>query len=128
MKACFLAAGTISPLVILIPTKWADQSIALEHLLTVCRPLFLHVMAKYPPQILYSLGNERPAGLRKVEQALWSAIMRIACGSSAEKELKAFLAAFDVIQERWHAQGVTDLDLEFFQNRTEPFSVLSLYS
>jgi hypothetical protein len=123
MKATVLAAATISPLVILVPSKWADTSIALEHFLNVGRPWLIGVDAKYPPQILYALGNERPAGLREVEEALWSAVMRLACGSSAEKELKGFLDVFDVIQERWHAQGVTELHLDFFHKRKPPFYV-----
>jgi hypothetical protein len=35
MNLCFHVAGTISPLVVLIPTQWASGNIGREHLLTV---------------------------------------------------------------------------------------------
>lgn len=35
MKTLFHVAGTVSPLVILNPTKWAELSMGREHLLTV---------------------------------------------------------------------------------------------
>ena len=36
MKTVFHVAGTVSPLVILNPSKWAELSMGREHLLTVC--------------------------------------------------------------------------------------------
>ena len=47
--------------------------------------------------------------------------MRIACGSSAEKELTAFVVKYQKIAAQWHLQDVTDLDLQFFLNGVNPF-------
>jgi hypothetical protein len=99
MKTLFHVAGTVSPLVILNPTKWADLSMGRDHLLTVGTPLFPQVVANRPAQIFYALGNERPAALREVEKLLWTAIMNIACGSSAEKELKTFLEQYELLKQ-----------------------------
>jgi hypothetical protein len=125
MKTLFHVAGTVSPLVILNPSKWADLSMGREHLLTVGIPFFIQVLSNHPPQIFYALGNERPAGLREVEKLLWTAIMNIACGSSAEKELRAFLDQYELLKQRWEAEGVTDLHLNFFANSTHAFLCVS---
>ena len=48
--------------------------------------------------------------------------MRIACGSSAEKELKTFMVEYKEIADQWSLQGDTDLDLQFFLNGVKSFS------
>ena len=49
--------------------------------------------------------------------------MRIACGSSAENELKTFiLFKYNEIADQWSLQGDTDLDLQFFLNGVKSFS------
>lgn len=51
MKNCFHVAGTVSPLVILNPSKWAELSMGRDHLLTVrilcCSELFLTILHRY---------------------------------------------------------------------------------
>lgn len=118
MKTLFHVAGTVSPLVILIPTKWADLSMGRDHLLTVGLPLCFQFVANRLPQIFYALGNERPAALHQVERLLWTAIMNIASGSSAERELKRLLDEYELLTKEWEAEGMTDLHLNFFQNGT----------
>jgi hypothetical protein len=39
MKMAFHVAASISPLVILIPTRWSNMNLSRGHLLTVCRTL-----------------------------------------------------------------------------------------
>jgi hypothetical protein len=41
MKVAFHVAGTISPLVILIPSQWSNYQIGRDHLLMVSLPLYL---------------------------------------------------------------------------------------
>lgn len=62
------------------------------------------------------MGNERPEALREVELALWSALMKIATGSTAEVELMAFLREYDDMKRRWQRQGMPNLGLNFFDN------------
>ncbi len=121
MKNLFHAVGTISPLVILVSSHWTTQRVAREHMLSVSTSWLSPVFVNHPQQIFYALGNERPHALREIERALWGVIMRIACGSSAEKELKMFMVEYKDIAERWRLQGVTDLDLSFFLNGAKPF-------
>ena len=52
MKTCFHVSGTVSPLVILNPSKWADLKMGRDHLLTVrllCSnpKFFLTVLLRY---------------------------------------------------------------------------------
>jgi hypothetical protein len=70
------------------------------------------------PQIRYALGNVRPHTLWEVEKAACRAIMRIVSGSSAEKELQAFLAEYDEMTQLWREQGITDWALDFYDNGT----------
>jgi hypothetical protein len=116
MKTLFHVAGTVSPLVILNPSKWTELSMGREHLLTVGLLFFFQVVFNLPTQIFYAFGNDRPAGLHEVEKLLWTAIMNIACGSRAETELRAFLEQYELLTQRWAAEGVTDLHLNFFVN------------
>ena len=41
MKMCFHVAGSISPLVIFIPTRWTNASLSRGHLLTVLAMFFI---------------------------------------------------------------------------------------
>lgn len=47
--------------------------------------------------------------------------MNISCGSTAEKELPAFLDRYENLKQRWEDERVTDLDLNFFQNGMDSF-------
>jgi hypothetical protein len=65
---------------------------------------------------LYALGNERPAALLEVEQALCNCIMRIMGGSDAVTQLQRFLEEYDAMKLKWAANGITDLHHNFFDN------------
>ncbi len=112
MKVSFHVAGTISPLIILIPSGWSSYQIGRDHLLMVRVSFFLSLN---PQQILYALGNDRPSALLDVERDLCNCIMRIMGGSDAETELKRFLEEYDARKLVWAADG-TDLGLNFFDN------------
>lgn len=64
-------------------------------------------------QILYALGNDRPAALLEVERELCNCIMEIMGGSDAETQLKHFLEKYDAKQQTWATDG-RDLGLDFF--------------
>ena len=126
MKTCFHIAGTITPLVLLIPSQWANYAIGREHLLTVSSSSSL-LLLLILSQIMYALGNERPRTLLEVEQALWACVLRIVCGSDAETQLKRFLVEYDAMKLAWEAEGVTDLSLGFFDNGKSFYSHFMIF-
>jgi hypothetical protein len=57
MKVAFHVAGTISPLVILIPSGWSNYQIGREHLLTVCVILDLLLSLSKPTTDFLCFGK-----------------------------------------------------------------------
>jgi hypothetical protein len=88
--------------------------------------LFHKDLDQFLLQIMQSLGTSRPQPLLETEDEAWNAFLRISSGSTAEKELPTFLAAYDELRQRWND---TDWNLAFFHSgKTMHLYVFSLFS
>jgi hypothetical protein len=65
-------------------------------------------------QLAHIFGNIRPSSLQQVERAIWRAVLRIANGLSAEKEVHWFFLEYRAMVARWQLDTANPPNFNFF--------------
>jgi hypothetical protein len=65
-------------------------------------------------QLAHVFGNMRPSSLQQVEREIWRAVLRIANGSSAEKEVRRFFLAYRAMVASWQLDTANPPNFNFF--------------
>jgi hypothetical protein len=118
LHTLFHLAICISPLVALLPRKYASLSFSRIHMIKVV-PFdgVLHDQEHNNlgiKQIAQALGNIKPTALQAAEAAMWKMILRVASGSPASVEIAQFLAEYGSIVREWEGSLGAEKDRSWF--------------